>query len=458
MGNDAGGTLTEPGRWDRRRGERPQRPLRRFAGRPVAQFALTGLAAVVLLGVAGVQVFRGTGTDEAIRNASGITRLAGVGIIAPQLSTDVLRGRPAAIARLDRIVRERVLRDPIVRVKVWTARGRIVYSDEHRLIGSHYGLSRSELEALASGTTDAELSDLSRPENRFERPQRKLLEVYLGLPASHGRRLLFETYERFGSVSASGRRLWLAFAPALIAALLLLEAVQIPLARRLARRLRQGQHEREKLLQQAVESSELERRRIAHDLHDGVVQNLAGVSYSLAAARERIDPERDAAVRESVEHAAGEVRRSIRELRSLLVDLYPASLQREGLEAALSDLLAPLAVRRIETRLDVDTAKGLPPHTEALLFRSAQEAVRNAVDHAEPHSISVRVRADDERAVLEVLDDGRGFDSEGNGVGGGDDHFGLRLLEDAARSGGGRLDVRSAPGEGTRVRLEVPNP
>src|SRR5262249_37112434 len=161
---------------------------------------------------------------------------------------------------------------------------------------------------------------LARPENRFERHFDKLLEVYLPIRGPNGERLLFETYERYSSIAASGRSLWLAFAPAILGTLALLWLIQLPLAWRGARQLREHQLQRERLLQRAIESSELERRRIARDLHDGAVQDLAGVSYSLTAGAQRIeDPETAALLHE----AASGTRRTIRELRSLLVDIYP---------------------------------------------------------------------------------------------------------------------------------------
>ena len=96
-------------------------------------------------------------------------------------------------------------------------------------------------------------------------------------------------------MSSSGRRIWRSFAPISLGALLVLELVQIPLAWSLARRLQQRQREREGLLQQALAASDMERRRIASDLHDGVVQDLVGVAFTFggAARRRRHQPRVD---------------------------------------------------------------------------------------------------------------------------------------------------------------------
>lgn len=422
----------------------------------VAQFAISGLAAVAVLGFVAVQLLQSSGRSAAIAEAKRETRLAGQGIVAPEITTALLAGGPRAIARMDRTVRARVLRDPVNRIKIWDANGRVIYSDEHRLIGSVFGLGPSERRALRAGGSDAGVSNASEPENRFERGKGKLLEVYQGIRGPQGQRLLFEDYLRYSAIAASGRQQWLRFAPALIITLILLELAQIPLAWSLARRLRRGQAEREALLKRAIEASELERRRIAGDLHDGVVQNLAGVSYTLSAAAEGFERRRPGENAEMVRQAATEIRHSIRELRTLLVDIYPPTLRRAGLEAALSDLMAPLKAREIETELEVQAGMSLPAEGEPLLYRAAQEALRNAASHADPEHVRVAAQRQNGRAVLSVEDDGRGFDSEKALADASGRHFGLRILRDLARDAGGELTVESEPGHGTQVRIEVP--
>jgi two-component system, NarL family, sensor kinase len=422
----------------------------------VAKFALAGLAALALVGVAAFFVMRDIGTSQATDNAKQVTRVVGHGIVAPDLTQGVLNGDPASIARLDRTVKQRVLGDGIVRIKIWTPDGQIVYSDEHRLIGSRYPLGEDEIDSLRGGDVVADVSDLSAPENRFEQHFGKLLEVYLPIKGPGGQQLLFESYQRYSSVTSSGSSIWLAFAPALIGALILLELFHVPLASSMARRLRRGHRDREALLQRAIESSELERRRIASDLHDGPVQRLAGTSYSLSAAAERSKSNGDAgSPGEALQRGAAQTRQTVRELRSLLIEIYPASLREAGLERALADLLAPLRGRGVETSVDVDEGLGLSHERDALIFRVAQEAVRNAARYSEADSLSVHVVGDNGRVALTVADDGSGFEPDREPAGD-DGHFGLRLLSELARDAGGSLEVDSAPGRGTTVRLELP--
>lgn len=421
---------------------------------PVTQFALSVLLAVVLIGVGSAYFFRSAGTSQAIKEARVVTSTIARTAIEPALSDALVTGDPQATARLDRVVRRYVVRGDVVRVKLWTADGRIVYSDKRQLIGAHYPLGEDDLETIETGRTAADISDLKRAENRYERGFGKLLQVYLRVRTPSGRPLLFETYQRYSSVSASGYELWLAFLPILLGALALLAVVQLSLAWSLTRRLRRGQQERERLLLQAIQASNAERRRIAGDLHDTVVQDLAGVSLSLGAAASEA---REPSVRSALERGAAGTRLSIRRLRSLLVDIYPPNLQAEGLPAALSDLLEPLSERRVNTVLDVERSLQLSPAAEQLVFRCAQEALRNVAAHAEATNVAVSLSGNgSDAARLVVEDDGKGFTAEEAASRQAGGHFGMTLLADSAADFGATLEVDSTPGRGTRVVLEVP--
>nr|WP_246281197.1 histidine kinase [Cellulomonas humilata] len=231
----------------------------------------------------------------------------------------------------------------------------------------------------------------------------------------------------------------------------------LPVLWTLLDRLRRGQRQREVLLQHAVEASDQERRRIAATLHDGVVQELAASSFVLAGAAERAERSTAPELGEPLREASETVRASIKGLRSLLVDIYPPSLRTAGLGAALTDLVGGLAARGSEVRLDLDAdaAVGLAPEQEQLVYRVAHETVRNAVDHARARAVVVRLTRDGGQVVLEVEDDGVGFDVLEVLAAPPEGHFGLRLLGDLATSAGAELAVRSAPGQGCRWRLRV---
>jgi two-component system, NarL family, sensor kinase len=424
--------------------------------RAVATFALSGLVAIALLGGALALVLRNAGTDEAIRDARQVSTIVGHDVVEPVLRDSILHEDPRAIAALDRVVGGRVLDGNILRVKVWDGSGRIVYSDKASLIGSRYRLGADELDVLRHGGAEAQLSDLNRPENRFERSFGQLLEVYLPVHTPDGTPLLFETYTRFSAVKASGHKVWLSFLPILLLGLLLLALVQIPLAWAMARGLERGRADRERLLQRAVESSDSERRRLARDLHDGVVQDFAGLAMSLSGAADQAETAGASDAADSLRDGANRTRAGIRQLRTLLVEIHPPNLHATGLEPALSDLLAPLGASGVRTSLDVEPGLDVDGATEALVFRVAQEALRNAHEHAEATAVQVTLSRDGDLLVLAVRDDGRGFSPEEVARRGEEGHMGLGLVAELAEEAGGRLEVRSTAGGGSTIRLEIP--
>lgn len=417
----------------------------------MVQFALSGLLAFTVVAIVGVGLLRTTARTEALRDAKNETRLAGEGIVQPVMTDAALDGDPAALRKLDRVVRQRVLQDPVVRVKIWSPSGTILYSDEPRLIGERYPLELEEWETMRTAGIQAEISDLSSPDNRFERPFKELREVYLGVTAPSGRRVLFELYLRNSSIASNGHQIWSTFAPVLLGAMLLLWITQLPLAFALAKRLRRGEAERVALLQAAVDASEQERQRIARDLHDGVVQELAGASFAVGAAAQHA--ERDpAATRRALGAVGDQIRHSMRQLRTLLLDLYPDSLHRQGLEGAMNDLLARAEQHAIATSLAIATDPPPTAEAEAVIYRTTQEALRNVVRHAGASNVHVTLGPQNGDWVLRITDDGRGFER------GSDDRprFGLRMLEDLAREHDGELSIRSGPAEGTAVTLTLP--
>ena len=422
--------------------------------RQVGQFAAVGVVALALVGVGTAVASQRAGEREAITDARALAVTKAQGVVGPAVSDALIAGDPAAQAQLDQIVRHGVLDQSIVRVKIWDAAGRIVYSDEPLLIGTTYQLGPDELGSLRSGAIEAEISDLAKPENRYERSFEKLLEVYLPIYTSSDTPLLFEAYFRYDAVSTSGSRAWRSFAPISIGALVLLELVQIPLAWSLARRLQQRLREREGLLQRALDASEVERRRIASDLHDGVVQDLAGLAYAFSGAARKTDAPAEAQLFES---SAEHVRESIKALRSLLVEIYPPNLEEEGLPSSLADLLARAQPRGVTPHLDTsELEKPLPAPVAQLLYRAAQESLRNVLQHAEARSVSMSVATPDGVAVLEVNDDGHGFELNGATVVASSGHVGLRALSGLVADAGGTMRIRSSPGQGTTVHVEVP--
>jgi len=420
------------------------------------QFGVLSLIPMALLAVLLIWSLDQQATAQAAEEAEHDTREVARAVVQPDLPEGLVTGDRDAITAMDRIVRQRVLNERVVRIKIWSATGMILYSDEPRLIGRTYALDAGDLNTLSTGAVTADLSDLTRPENRYEAGYGQLLEVYLRIQtASHGP-LLFEDYIRYGALRDRSSRLLLDLLPSLLGGLALLELALLPVAWQLARRVRDGLREREGLLRRAVDASEAERRRIAADLHDTTVQELAAASYSLAGTGRQLASSGNAAAAEAVEEAARTTRQSVRQLRTLLVEIYPPNLHREGLEVVLRDLLASLSGFGIRTELSMPAALPITHEAERLIYRAAQEALRNVVAHAQAGRAAVTVQLVGSSVELVVRDDGRGFDADRNGAGEPEGHFGLRLLRDLARDAGGHLDVSSEVGRGTTVRFQVP--
>jgi two-component system, NarL family, sensor kinase len=433
--------------------------------RMVASVAAVSVLVFIAVLAAGSLTARRVAEREAVNDALKVTDLLSQSVVQPAIENDLLSSDPvvsgAAVARLDAVVRNRVLSDEIVRVKLWDENGRIVYSDESRLVGQVFPLGEDELDALRNPVTKGEISDLDEPENRFERVAGdKLLEVYRPIWAPDGRRILFETYAKYDAVTARSSQLWRGFGGITLSSMLLLLLAQAPLTWALLARLRRAQSEREAWLAQAVSASDEERRRIAATLHDGAVQELAASAFLVAGAADRVrSTDDDSATVRQLDLAAESVRSSIGGLRSLLVDIYPPSLRDSGISAALKDLVAPMRTRDTEVGLWAPERTELPPAVEALVFRVAQECLRNIVKHADASTVEVRLTVptdESEPVLLEIADDGAGFDPELVLARPPEGHFGLRLMTDQAASAGATLRVASAPGRGTRWRLEVP--
>jgi signal transduction histidine kinase len=195
-----------------------------------------------------------------------------------------------------------------------------------------------------------------------------------------------------------------------------------------------------------------ERNRLALDLHDSVAQRLFGLMLTAEAARTLLDRDVEAA-RGQVAKLPGLAQEALDELRSLVFELRPADLERDGLCAALRkhvDLVRRLGQHAVE----LDLPDGIEPdeQRDRELLRIAQEALQNALKHAQANRVVVRLQAEGP-IVLEIQDDGVGFDP--NAAAARSRRLGLTSMEERARHAGGRLEVRSTPGSGTTVSVRI---
>ena len=421
---------------------------------------LAGIVVVLaVVTIGGSLAARRLAEREAVTDAANMADVLAETVVQPVLTDRLLRGDDGAVTSFDQLVRERVLGDNVVHVKLWTASGTVLYANEPDLIGRTFTLDPPQVAALEHPTTRAEISTLDRDENTLDRTSGdRAVEVYRPVWTPTGGEMLFEIYTPYDQVSQRTTQLWRGFAGVTLSSLLLFVVLVAPLLWHLSSRVRRDQRERERLLQRSVAASGSERRSIAANLHDGPVQDLAAASFVVAAAAARADTAGQHGLHRELNAVAGSVRASIRALRSLLVDIYPASLAQAGLSGALTDLAQSQRAPGLEVLVvqDPEEDLGLSQAQERLVYRVAQETLRNAARHATPCTVTLSLGRGTEGAVLDVVDDGRGFDVEEKLASPEDGHFGLRLLADVAVEGGASLDVASAPGAGTHWRLVVP--
>lgn len=434
----------------------PARPLP-DPRRMLVQLAMAALAVFAVVAVGTSIAASRLAEREAVNDAARTTNLLALAVVQPVLRDSLLTGDTEAYAALDAVVRQNVLPNEIVRVKLWSPDGTIVYADEQRLVGQTFPLEADQLDVLANPQTRAEVSDLDRSENEFERYGGKLLEVYRPVWTPGGKELLFEVYGDYGPVQQRASDLWRGLTGLLATSLLLLLVLMAPILWRVLDRLRGAQEHRESLLRRALDASDGERRRIAADLHDGPVQDLVGSSLAVAGLAETARTTGRPDLAAAANDAAGTVRGSVASLRSLLVDIYPDRLTAAGLHPALADLARPLVGRGVTVEVTVDEASHhLPEEQQLLVYRAAREILRNVAKHASASRVTVALAPDEEGAtVLVIEDDGVGFvPAEGLAREG---HLGLRVLNDLAQDAGATLRVASAPGRGSSWELRVPD-
>ena len=197
-----------------------------------------------------------------------------------------------------------------------------------------------------------------------------------------------------------------------------------------------------------------ERQRLARDLHDSMTQALYGVTLHAQAARRSLAANDVSTAAESLRALQDTAQSVLDEMRLLIFDLRPPILEQAGLSAALQERLEAVEGRaNLRTTLNVEGVHNLPPLIEQALYRIAQEALNNALKHAHGSHISVQLQQTPTHVILVIGDDGVGFDpNTERGAG----ELGLRGIEERVTHLGGHYKLRSVPGDGTELRVEVP--
>ena len=197
-----------------------------------------------------------------------------------------------------------------------------------------------------------------------------------------------------------------------------------------------------------------ERQHLARELHDTLSQNLYGVALGAHTALTLLDTDKTKVV-EAVEYILALADSGLTELRALIFDLRPESLAMEGLVTALAKQSAAMQTRYgIEMRADLCAEPDVPLEIKEAIYRIAQEALHNAVKHAQASRLDLRLYRSSQSIVLEISDNGMGFDPSIAFPG----HLGLRSMHERATRLGGTLAINSSPHDGTRVCAQFPSP
>ncbi|HEX5493900.1 MAG TPA: histidine kinase [Mycobacteriales bacterium] len=435
---------------DRRRIGRRVRSSR-VVRRAMVAYLLLGLVALLAIGSGTYLTSRAVARSDALRDAERVGAAVADLLVRPLLD-GALAGQPNQLNELDRALAAQVHDGSIERIWVWDRSGRLRYANQRSMIGLSFPLPDPVTRAIVEDASSVGVCDSADLPAADQLPGPRLVQVVLPLQLDPTTRLAMAAYFDYSPVGARAAALTRQMFPMMLAVLAVLQVVQVPIAYSLAVRVSRHQDERGRLLRRALEASERERRRIARDLHDGVVADLAGVGYVLSAVQEASLPEQQ---RGLVSRAGTVVRDAVAALRTVMVEIYPPDLAAGGLARAVEELTQPLRDQGLRVSLTLDLPGDLPASAAAAIYRFARETLRNVADHSRASRVRVVLRHQRDRVLLWVDDDGvglpeSGIDRRGEG------HLGLRLLADSVGDLGGGFEATTSDLGGVSIRVSIP--
>lgn len=396
------------------------------------------------------RIARDVALDDATYRSSSIAR----GLSA-SIDHGVRSGNERALERVAASLSPALNSGTLSHIKLWAQDGTIFWADDPELIGQRFDLEPDVRQLFGTQEVVADLSELERAENGGERAAGEMLEVYVGAFDANGRPWVFESYLSTEQMESNRTAILSGMLPLALGGILLLQIAVLPLAVSLARRVQRAQADRDKLLRHALLASELERRRIAADLHDGVIQDLAGLSYALPLIAEHLPEGPGAAgARRALEEVSGVLAHDVPLLRSMLTEIYPPNLDEDdGLLTAVEELALRAEDSGTTVTVHVSEHFTAPSEATRLAYRVVREGLRNVVKHAAGSVAQVYLLRHEDEVIVRVVDDGPGISEERMDKPG---HMGLRLLEDTVRDLGGRFDLSTAANGGTILEAAFP--
>ena len=195
-----------------------------------------------------------------------------------------------------------------------------------------------------------------------------------------------------------------------------------------------------------------ERQKLARELHDSVSQALYGIVLGARTARTLVEREPSKAI-EPLDYVLSLSEAGLAEMRALIFELRPESLQTEGLVAALGKLANALGSRhQLEVKMEASDEPDLPLEMKEAIYRIAQEALNNVAKHAQAKNVDVKLVNTEQSLTLQILDDGGGFDTSQSFPG----HLGLQTMSERAEQFGGNVRIHSEVNRGTEIRIHIP--
>lgn len=447
----------------------------------VMRFAAASLIVFLVIGAGLSMLISRQLVDRERQNAEAHAEFVTNSILRYELSPEDLSFlapmRGARYREVLEFVQARILQYPLVLVKIWRSDGTVVFSNDQKLVGRRFQPLGDDLrEAFYRGVAVSSVGgarDEAENESVTELPPR-VLETYVPVFIYQGRNegppvAVVETYTDYAVIQAQVNQVLRTVLVMLAGGLAVLFVLLLPIARRVSRRLEEqavslgdllsreqaAQSERRGLLDRTLRAAEEERTRIAAELHDGPVQRLARIGYGLERVRMRRRRSHDDGGDELLAQMQAAVFEEVGDLRRMMSGLRPPVLDQRGLEDAIRDRAETIENEfGIECLVEASLERRLAPGLETVLYRVSQEALTNVVKHAGARRARIGLFRDNGTVVLEVHDDGSGFELAGAADGG--DHFGLLAMRERVEMAGGTWSIDSNPGRGTRIRAELP--
>jgi signal transduction histidine kinase len=419
----------------------------------VVRFAASSVVLLLVLMLAVVILADRIARQEALRDARMRGSSIGNLIAAPLVNAKVRAHVKDASTELTTALRNRMSDGSVIHTRLWDESGTILWSDQKELVGRRFPLSDDVKKLFGTGDVTAEVSTSSKADNTGTRDQGETLEVNAGTLDADQKPMVVEASFSSSGMRADERAIIYGFLPMVMAVMLLFQVAMLPMAMSLARRVERGLAERSNWMRHALLASDLERRRIAQGLHDGVIQDLAGLSYAMPTLEAHLtDDAAGLKARETSRRVSQILSRDVAALRLMMTDIYPPDLEGPGFATAIRELAHSAGERGVQVQIFSTPDLTIPLDTARLAYRVVREGLRNIVKHSGATTAQVEVRQESDLLVVSVSDNGHGV----RDIQAAEGHLGLRLLEDTVRDLDGQMKLQSSPSGGAVLEASFP--